>query len=406
MRRFLAAIVASSFLTAIAPSPNEASAQQAAKVGALHDLTGPFNIYGIQQSQALRLAVDQINAQGGLLGQPIQIVEYDTQSDLPKYTQYANTLILRDRVPVMFGGLTSSSREAVRPIAHRSKVPYFYSALYEGGVCDRYNFLMGVTPSQQLSVLMDWAKQNMGDKFYIVAPDYNFGTISATWVHHYADQLGGKVVGQDFLPTSVSDFTQTIQKIQTANPDVVVALPVGAAQTSFFEQFAAAGLKGKMGVISTNYGSGNQQVVVSPNAGEGIVSSQNYFMWIDTPENARFKALWEKKYGISEPIISEAVDTWNAVHLWAEAVKKAGTTEPEKVIAALQSGLTFESPEGEIKLQPGSHHLVHNVYIVRGDRNHGFEVVKLFEKVAPVYEDQVCDLVSKPETSKQFEPAK
>lgn len=381
-----------------------AAAQETVRIGALHDLTGSLNIYGIQQSQALRLAVDQINAQGGVLGKPIEIVEYDTQSDLPKFTQYANTLIRRDQVPVMFGGLTSSSREAVRPIAHRAKVPYFYNALYEGGVCDRYNFLTGVTPSQQLSVLMQWAMENFGSRFYIMAPDYNFGTISAHWVKHYAQQYGGEVVGEDYLPLSQSDFGATIQKIQTSNPDVVVALPVGASQTSFFEQFAAAGLKDRIGVISTNYGSGNQQVVVSPDAGEGVISSQNYFMWIDTPQNDEFKALWEAKYGLREPIISEANDTWNAVHLWALAAEKAGSTEPEAVVDALESGISFDAPEGPITLEAGSHHLVHNVYIVRGDRQHGFEVVQTYEQVPPSYENEVCNLQEDEAVSMQFEP--
>ena len=389
--------------TPFAVDPGRA-ADETVKIGSLYDLTGGLNIYGIQQSEATKLAVEDINAKGGVLGKRIEVVEYDAQSDLSKYTQYANTLILRDKVHVIFGGLTSASREAVRPIIHRNKLPYFYGALYEGGVCDRYAFIMGVTPSQQLTVLMKWAVDNMGKTFYTVAPDYNFGTISAHWVKFYAEKFSAKVVGEDFLPLTTSDFSATLQKIQQSDPKVIVALPVGANQTSFFEQFAAAGLKSKMGVISTNYGSGNQQVVVSPAAGKGIVADQNYFMWIDTPENTKFKDLWKAKYGLKEPIISEANDAWNGVHLWAEAVNKAGTLDTEKVIDALQSSLTFDSPEGEVTLQPGSHHLVHQIYIVKGDDNHGFDVIQTFKDVKPEYEDEVCDLVKDPSISKQFVP--
>jgi urea transport system substrate-binding protein len=380
------------------------AAGDSVKIGSLHDLTGGLNIYGIQQSQGLKLAVDDINAKGGVLGKQIEVIEYDTQSELSKYTQYANTLILKDQVSVIIGGLTSSSREAVRPVIDRKKVPYFYNALYEGGVCDRYTFLTGATASQQLSVLMQWAAENYGKKFYIMAPDYNFGTISAHWVHLYAKRLGGEVVGEDFLPLTASDFGPTLKKIEAAQPDVVVALPVGANQTGFLEQFAASGLKKKIGVVSTNYGSGNQQVVVSPDAGEGIIASQEYFMWIDMPQNGPFKKLWESKYGLKEPIISEAANTWNAVHIWAAAVEKAGTLDTEAVVDALESGITFEGPNGTVKMLPGCHHLQQNIFIVRGNREHGFDVIKVFQSVIPDYESEVCDLKKDPTVSHQFVP--
>lgn len=374
------------------------------KIGALHDLTGSFNIYGIQQSQALKLAVKEVNANGGVNGKQVEVVEYDTQSDDARFTQYANTLILRDQVAAMFGGLASSSREAVRPVAHQNRTLYFYSALYEGGVCDRYSFQTGVTPSQQLGVMLEWAKEQYGNKVYVVAPDYNFGTISAHWVNEYAEQLGLEVVGQDFLPVSQSDFSSTLQQIQTRQPDIVVALPVGSRQTSFYEQFAAAGLKDRIGIISTNYGSGNQQVVVSPSAGEGIIASQNYFQVVDTPTNARFVEMWEQEYGaIKEPIISEANDTWNAVMLWATAANQAKSEKSDDVIDVLLQGVTVDSPEGSIKSLP-SNHLMHQVYLVRGDNNHNFEVIQKYEDVMPTYEQSVCNLIENPDTSTQYSP--
>ena len=374
------------------------------KVGSIFDLTGGLNIYGIQQSRALHLAVDDINAMGGVLGQQIQVIENDAQSELAKFTQYTNTLILRDQIDVLFAGLTSSSREAMRPIVRKANVPYFYSALYEGGACDKQTFITGASASQQLSVLVDWAIKEYGPKIYVMAPNYNFGTISAHWVTYYANEYGGEVVGADFLPLTATDYSPTIQKIQAAKPDFVVALPVGANQTGFLEQFAAAGLKDKMGIVSTNYGSGNQQVVVSPDAGEGIVASQEYFMWIDEPGNEPFMAKWEAAYGLDEPIISEAADVWNAVHIWAAAVEKAGTADADAVIAALESGLSFDGPNGTVTMQPGSHHLKQNIYIVRGNREHGFDVIQKLEAVAPSFEDEKCDLIANPDTAEHFTP--
>ena len=404
LRNGLAASAVAVTLAVAALGVGPVRADDEIKVGAIFDLTGGLNIYGIQQSQALHLAVDHINADGGVMGQQITVIENDAQSDLAKYTQYTNTLILRDQIDVLFAGLTSSSREAIRPIVRQKKVPYFYSALYEGGACDKQTFITGASASQQLSVLIDWAVKEYGPRIFIMAPDYNFGTISAHWVEYYADQFGAEVLGADFLPLTVTDYSPTIHKIQAADPDFVVALPVGANQTGFLEQFAAAGLKDKMGIVSTNYGSGNQQVVVSPDAGEGIVASQEYFMWIDEANNEPFMALWEEAYGLDEPIISEAADVWNAVHIWAAAVEKAGATDNDAVIAALESGISFEGPNGTVSMQPGSHHLRQNIYIVRGNREHAFDVIQKFEYVVPSFEDEVCDVIANPDTAEHFVP--
>ncbi|MET3602078.1 urea ABC transporter substrate-binding protein [Martelella mangrovi] len=374
------------------------------KIGAIFDLTGGLNIYGIQQMNALQLAVEDINAKGGVLGEPVEVVSYDAQSEQSKYTQYANTAILRDRVDALFAGLTSSSREAIRPIIRKADIPYFYPSLYEGGACDKQTFVTGPSASQQLSVLIDWAVEKYGKKIFIMAPDYNFGTISAHWINEYAEQLGAEVVGEDILALTVTDYAPTIQKIQAARPDFVVALPVGANQTGFLEQFAAAGLKDEIGVVSTNYGSGNQQVVVSPAAGEGLIANQGYFQVVDNPANADFIELWTARYGNKEPIISEAVDTWNAVQLWAAAVEKAGTSDNDAVIAALESGLSYEAPNGTVMLEPGSHHLRQNIYIVEGDANHGFTVLETFADVAPVYENEKCDLIANPDLVEHFSP--
>lgn len=388
--------------TAIALTAGLAHAET--KVGAIFDLTGGLNIYGIQQNNALNLAIESINAAGGVNGEQVTVVGYDAQSELAKYTQFAQTSVLRDGISAMFAGLTSSSREAIRPIFRKANIPYFYSSLYEGGACDKQTFVTGSSASQQLNVLIEWAVENYGKKIYIMAPDYNFGTISGHWIHEYAKQNGAEVVGEDYLALSVTDYAPTIQKIQAAKPDVVVALPVGANQTGFLEQFAAAGLKETIGVVSTNYGSGNQQVVVSPQAGEGLISAMGYFPSVESDANAKFKAAWEAKYGTDTPIVAGAVDVWNAVHLWAAAANKAGSTDPDQVIAALESGLTFEAPNGTVKLEPGSHHLTQDIYIAKGDSNHGFEIIQTFANAAPTYENEVCNLIDNPGLAEHFTP--
>ncbi|WP_238400951.1 ABC transporter substrate-binding protein [Alloalcanivorax marinus] len=378
--------------------------QAETRIGAIFDVTGPLNIYGIEQQRALELAVDNINENGGLLGEPVKVVSYDAQSELSKYTQFTHTAILRDKVDALFAGLTSSSREAIRPIIRKADIPYFYASLYEGGACDKQTFVTGTSASQQLSVLIEWAVKEYGKRIYIMAPDYNFGTISAHWVHEYARSLGAQVVGQDFLALTVTDFTPTIQKIQASKPDFVVALPVGSNQTGFLEQFSAAGLKDSIGIVSSNYGSGNQQVVVSPRAGDGIISNQGYYMAVDNPTNRDFIELWKQRHPIKAPLTSGAVAVWNAVNLWAKAVEKAGSADSDAVIEALESGLTFEAPNGTVKLEPGSHHLRQNIYIARGNDKHDFTILETFPSVAPFYENEKCDLIADPDLVEHFSP--
>lgn len=381
-----------------------ACAAEPVRIGSIFDLTGGLNIYGIQQSEALHLAVSDINAHGGVLGQPVQIVESDAQSEQSKYTQYANTMIMRDHIAALFAGLTSSSREAIRPVARRSDTLYFYSSLYEGGVCDGNTFVTGPSASQQLKVLIKWSIEKYGKRIYIMAADFNFGTISAAWVRAYAKEFGAEVVGADFIPLTVTDFSSTIQKIEAAHPDFVFALPVGANQTGFLEQFAAAGLKKKIGIVSTNFGSGNQQVVVSPDASDGIVVSLPYVDSIATPQNQAFKAKWQAAYGTKEPVVEAAADVWDAVHLWAAAANKAHSVEPGKVRQALESNVSFDAPNGLATLQPRSHHLKQNIFLARGNRARGFDVIAVYPSVAPSYEDEKCDLLKNPRTATQFTP--
>ena len=152
----------------------------------------------------------------------------------------ARRLIQQDKADVVFGAFSSASREAIRPIMDRFAQLYWYNNQYEGGVCDANVFVTGAVPEQQFSTLIPWMMEKYGKKVYTIAADYNFGQISAEWVRSLVAQGGGTMVGEEFIPLSVSQFSQTIQNIQKAAPDFVVTLLVGANQASYYEQQAAA----------------------------------------------------------------------------------------------------------------------------------------------------------------------
>ena len=374
------------------------------KVGAIYDITGPLSAYGDRQIKALNLAIENINANGGVLGQKVQVVSYDTLSNLENYEKYASEAVQRKDLAAVFAGLTSSSREVVRPVIRKANMPYFYSTLYEGGACDKQTFVTGSSASQQLEPLLKWAVKKYGTNIYIMAPDYNFGHISAHWVHEYSKQYGAKVLGEDFIDLSVTDYSDIIEKIKKLNPDFVVGLPVGPNQMNFIKEFTNAGLKEKIGIVSTTYGGVGENIDLEPEFSEGVVGSQAYFIGINTPENKKFLEMWEARYGDITYITIEVVTLWNAVHLWAKAVNIVGNTKPNAVIAALESGMTFKGPNGRVALDPRSHHLRQNMYIAKIDNNRTFKIVKRFKDVDASFESEQCNLVANPKLVEHFTP--
>ncbi|MEZ2349812.1 ABC transporter substrate-binding protein [Caballeronia sp. RCC_10] len=387
-------------------APASAADKEPILVGSVLDETGGLNIYGKAMVDATKLAIKSINDAGGVLGRPLKLISYDAQSDNAKYTTYANQLALRDRVAVIMGGITSASREAIRPIADRNKTLYFYNEQYEGGVCDKNVFLTGIVPSQQIAPLVDWAIKNGKKKFYVLAADYNYGHISADWVREYVAKAGGNVAGVDFIPLNVSEFGSVVSKLQEAKPDVVVSLLVGGNHIAFYRQFASAGLSNRMQIVSATFGLGNEQVVLSPNEANGIVVAFPYFQELKGSANDKFRDAWSKAYGANYPYITDsAVAVWNGWHLWASAVAKAGSTDREKVIAALETQPAFDSPSGKVSVDAGTHHVIQSVHIAKANDAHGFTIIGEQEAVAPSYERSVCDLKARPNTAKQFTPS-
>ncbi|HLJ63556.1 MAG TPA: transporter substrate-binding protein, partial [Stellaceae bacterium] len=134
-----------------------AKAADAIKVASIHDLSGGLDIYGKPMVDVLQFAIEEINAQGGLLGSKVELISYDPQSNMQLYTQFAQQAAIKDKVAVVHGGITSASREVIRPVLDRFKTLYFYNTQYEGGVCDRNQFDTGVTPAQTVEKLVPYA---------------------------------------------------------------------------------------------------------------------------------------------------------------------------------------------------------------------------------------------------------
>jgi urea transport system substrate-binding protein len=402
-------IAAAGLVAACGGSSGSASGAAAAKgdipVGSIYDLSGPLGIVGKPKVDATKLAIKDINDHGGVLGRKLKLISYDAQSDNAKYTQYATQLTGQDHVAMLAAGITSASREAIRPIIDRTKTIYFYDQLYEGGVCDKNLFSTGPVPAQQLQQLVTYAIRHFGKRVYVAAADYNFGHFEATWAKKYVEEAGGQVLRTDFVPLDNTDFGSVLNTLQSQKPDVMISLLVGGNHMAFYRQFAAAGLGKRIKIITPLFGDGQEQIVVGPQASAGIMVAFPYLQELPSPANQRFVDLWHAQYGSDYPYITNsAVAVWNDWHLWAAAVKKAGSLDHDKVVAALESGISIESPSGTVTMNGGSHHVTQDVSLAVASPAGPFKIITTQKAVPPSYENEVCDLVKNPTLNKQFIP--
>jgi len=372
------------------------------KLGSILDVSGIFDGYGKPMDNAATLAVEELNAAGGLLGRQIEKVSYDTQSDMALYTQYAQQLVRADQVQVVHGGILSASREAIRPTLRKANVPYFYNVLYEGGVCDRNTFCTGITPAQQIEVLVPAAMEKWGKKVYILAADYNYGQITAKWMTHYAKQGGGEAVATEFFPLDVSDFGATIAKIQEAKPDLVLSALVGGAHMSFYRQWAAAGMKDRIPLASSTLGSGNEHLVLTAAEGNGIMVAYSWSRAVDSPANKAFLDKWQAKFGDVANINEFAVNNYQGIMLWAEAVKKANSVDHDPLIEALEGGLSIDGPSGKVTIDAQTHHAVLDMHLME-IRDQQLSIIKSFGQRQPIDTQKFCDLKANPDDNQQYE---
>ncbi|WP_062118760.1 urea ABC transporter substrate-binding protein [Aureimonas sp. AU40] len=371
-------------------------------VGSLHDQSGPIAASGVPMVESLNLGISEVNAAGGLLGRPLKLVHYDTQSNIQMYSQYAQQLAVRDKVAVVHGGITSASREAVRPTFSRFRTLYFYNTLYEGGVCDRNTFCTGTTPAQTVEKLVPYAMGKSGKRVYIIAADYNYGQITAKWMQKYVKDHGGETLSVDFFPLDVTNFGPTISKIQAAKPDLILSALVGGNHTAFYRQWASAGMKSQIPIASTTFGLVNEPSTLDAAESDGIIGAYGYFEELTTPASTAYVGAL-KKASPSIPYISElACGTYEGFHLWAEAVKKAGTIERMAVIEALETGLSFDGPSGKVTIDHPTHHTTRNAYLA-DVKERKWNVLETYTDAKPLDTAAVCDLVKNPGDNKQYE---
>ncbi len=386
-------------------APSRADDKPPLKIGVLEDHSGDIAIFTMPKVHGAHLAVDEINAAGGILGRKVEIIEYDPQFDNAKFQEFARRLIEKDKVEVIFGAATSASREAIRPIIDKDNSLLFYAQQYEGGVCDGNVIGTGGVPEQQFSTLIPYMMEKYGKKVYIIAADYNFGQISTEWTKKLVTEAGGQILGAELIPLGVSQFGQTIQNIQKAKPDWLMSLVVGNSQSAFYEQAASAGLHIPMG-SSITIGLGFEHKRFKPPTMEGMHVAINWFEEIDRPAAKDFVKRWHAKYPDEFYINDMGENEYSAVYMYKKLVEMAGSTDIAKIREQIATGnACIDAPEGKICIDPKSQHASHQMTLLSVAADHSVHVEKTWDRVDPYWLGQIgCDL-TKDDPKDQYTPS-
>ena len=355
----LPSLHAQSYPTAAVNTTGLAVTDTEVTVGQLHSATGTMAISETGSIQAEQLAIEQINAQGGVLGRKIKIIVEDGASDWPTFAEKAKKLLVNDKVASVMGCWTSASRKAVLPVFEKENGMLYYPTFYEGLEQSKNVIYTGQEATQQIIAGLDWmAKEKKAKTFYLIGSDYIWPRTSNKIARkHIENVLGGKVVGEEYYALGHTDFGSLINKIKLKKPDVIYAIIVGGSNVSFYKQLKAAGITSDKWNLLTISVTEDEVLGIGGENLAGFYSAMKYFQSLDNPNNKAFVAAFKAKYGANAVIGDVTQAAYLGPWLWKLAVEKAGSFDIDKVAAA-SSDIEFTgAPEGYVRIHNSNHHL-------------------------------------------------
>jgi len=347
-------------------------------IGILHSVTGTMAISETGSVQAEKLAIEQINAQGGVLGRKVQFVQEDGASDWPTFAEKAKKLLVDDKVASVMGCWTSASRKAVLPVFEQYNGMLYYPTFYEGLEQSPNVIYTGQEATQQIIAGLDWVTKTKGAKtFYLLGSDYIWPRTSNKIARkHIEDHLGLKVVGEEYYPLGHTQFNSVINKIKLKKPDVIYAIVVGGSNVAFYKQLKAAGIdmtKEKPILLTISVTEDEIRGIGGENI-EGAYACMKYFQSLDNPNNKAFvkafKDMWGQDMVIGDVTQAAYLGPW----LWKAAVEKAGSFDVDKVREASPGIELTTAPEGYVRIHE-NHHLWSKTRVGRAKADGQYEVV-------------------------------
>jgi urea transport system substrate-binding protein len=390
-RSFVKSIAAGAVVTAASLIPGRyALAADTIKVGILHSLSGTMAISESVLKDMTLMAIDDINAKGGVLGKKLEPVVVDPASNWPLFAEKARQLLSQDKVAVVFGCWTSVSRKSVLPVFEELNGLLFYPVQYEGEELSKNVFYTGAAPNQQAIPAVEYlmSKEGGGAKrFVLLGTDYVYPRTTNKILRAFLHSKGvkDKDIDEKYTPFGYSDYqtiVADIKKFSAGGKTAVISTINGDSNVPFYKELGNAGLKATdVPVVAFSVGEEELRGVdTKPLVGN--LAAWNYFMSLKNPVNDAWKKEWaayakaKKLPNADKPLTNDPMEAaWIGVHMWAQAVAKAKTTNVDKVIAAM-AGQKFAAPDGfTIEMDPKNHHLHKPVFIGEVQADGQFNVV-------------------------------
>jgi ABC-type branched-subunit amino acid transport system substrate-binding protein len=356
------------------------------KVGLIADQTGPLSFVGLANANVARMVVDDLNADGGLLGRHIELHVEDSATDDDVAAVKARKLVEADQVDVVFGGIYSSTRQAIKgPVVGEGKTLYIYPEQYEGQESDPLIFCTGPGPAQQVDPFIPWLMERTGVKaFYLPSADYVWPHVLNARVREVVTANGGTIVGEEYYPLDHADYRATVERIEASGADAVFSTIVPPGVTPLFEQLHASGFASRGGQLICTYFDENFLNMVPVAHVEGLYSCLDYYQAVDDMFSKKLLARYHALYPGDAKFTggSACSGLYRGLRLWATAVTEAGSLTQEDVIAALDHAQIAEGPGGPAAMVPGQHHARLNMYIAQA-RDGRFEIVENLGLIDP-----------------------
>ena len=338
------------------------------KIGVDTPLSGTYAPIGQQVKWGLELAAKEINASGGILGRPLQLIYEDEEANPAVATQKAEKLFQVDKVDFLTGTVNSGSTLAVGQVAERNQrlmaTTVSFADSITGDKCSPNVYRVNAKAGQQSAALAEWlVKAKPKARVFFLGPDYEMGRSTVAAFKSAAEQKGAVTVGEVFAPLGNKDYSPFFGQIRAARPDVLYTSVAGNDTVRLFSQLDEYGLlKGGLQVVGASGTVTSQTVGAIKKAAEGFVTGVGYSPEIDTPENKQFVKAFEAANKTLPDLYG--ADSYGVLYFYKAAVEKAGTTDTDKVRAAM-ADLEWKTPQGTKKMRAGDHQAIQDMYAVK-----------------------------------------
>jgi urea transport system substrate-binding protein len=348
------------------------------RVGVVHALTGVMAQSERELVDAVRLAVENINASGGLLGRRLDLIVADSRSDDRTAADAAERLITRERVSVLFACWTSACRKALKPVVERHRHLMFYPLQYEGLEQSSHLIYMGAAPNQQIIPGTRWALDRFGSRIFLLGSDYIFPRTANLIIRDLVTAARGEILGERYVPLDATDPGEVISEIQRLQPDAIINTLNGAANRDVFAALKAAGL-GRIPVVSFSLAEPELHSMLGDDFHPAHYAVWGYFQSLEDPDNRRFVDDVHRRFGTQRVVSDPIVSSYNGVNLWAAAVREAGTDDPAQVGRSL-GRISVDGPSGIVSLDAATGHQWRRVYVGHAREDGQFDAVEISKR--------------------------